>query len=152
MISIKHFMVAIAVLLTFPIVATESASAEEMRLARQISEQGNVEWKNLMKLEPQAKILDVAVSADGSLVFGLTKKAILIFTTADQKMIDRIPVDQRYETIVFSNPDRLVLTSKKPPLINIIQYSRIYDIDISGRPFKGGADASVVLVVFDDYQ
>ena len=132
------------------VLAAEDAG--KVTSARQISEQGNVEWTNLMKLEPEAKILDVAVSTDGSLVFGLTKEAILIFTTADQKLIDRIPVNHKYEKIVFSNPDRLVLTAKKPSLINIIQYKRIYDIDISGRPFRGAADAAVVLVVFDDYQ
>ena len=77
---------------------------------------------------------------------------MLIYSTTDQAVLDRIPVEKQFDRIAYQDPDRLVLTAAEPSRINIIRFSRIYDIDLSGRAVKGPRDAKVTLVVFDDYQ
>lgn len=99
-----------------------------------------------------APILDMAANPADELVFLLTPGAVLIYSTADQIVLDRIPLEEPYDRIVYQGEDRLVLTGAQPSQVSMIRYSRIYDIDLTGRAVKGPPDAKVALVVFDDYQ
>ena len=114
--------------------------------------QAGVEWKTLQKVKLESRALDVTASFDGTLIFSLTPGAILVYSTPDNRFIDRIPVDASYTRIAYSNDERLILSAADPATFNIIKFSRVYDINIANRPFKGAADAKVTLVVFDDYQ
>ena len=114
--------------------------------------QAGVEWETLRKVKLENRALDVTASFDGSLVFSLTPGAILVYATADNRFIDRIPVDKSYTRIAYSNNERLILSAADPAAFNIIKFNRVYDINIANRPFKGTAGAKVTLVVFDDYQ
>ncbi len=114
--------------------------------------QAGVEWKTLQKVKLESRALDVTASFDGSLIFSLTPGAILVYATADNRFIDRIPVDASYTRIAYSNNERLILSAADPAAFNIIKFNRVYDINIANRPFKGAAGAKVTLVVFDDYQ
>jgi hypothetical protein len=76
----------------------------------------------------------------------------LIYSTDDRTVLDRIPLKASYDRIAFQKDDRLILTATKPSQINIIRFSRIFDIELAGRAVKGPKDAKVTLVVFDDYQ
>jgi hypothetical protein len=110
------------------------------------------EVENLLKADIGAPILDVTTNPAEDLVFVLTPGAVLIYSTTDQAVLDRIPVEKQFDRIAYQDPDRLVLTAAEPSRIDIIRFSRIYDIDLSGRAVKGPRDAKVTLVVFDDYQ
>ena len=48
--------------------------------------------------------------------------------------------------------DSLLLADSKAKTLEVLRISFVVDIDISGLPFKGPADASVVVAVFSDYQ
>jgi hypothetical protein len=62
-------------------------------------------------------------------------------------------VDKKFDRITYSGKSNtLVLTSSSSERLNIIRVDQIYDIDISGLPFKGPAGAPVTIAVFDDYQ
>jgi len=111
-----------------------------------------LEWKTLDKVELAEQALDVTASFDGKLIFTLTPKAILVYATEENRFIDHIPVAPGYTRIAFSHEERLILSAADPARLEIIQYDRVYDINITDRPFKGSADAKVTLVVFDDYQ
>ena len=111
-----------------------------------------LEWKTLKKVDLTDQALDVTASFDGKLVFTLTPAAILVYATEEGRFIDRIPVASGYTRISFSHEERLILSAADPARLEIIKYSRVYDINITDRPFKGAADAKVTLVVFDDYQ
>lgn len=110
------------------------------------------EHESILKVDIAAPILDVTTNPAEDLVFILTSEAVLIYSIADQVVLDRIVLDASFERIAYQGDDRLVLTAAEPSRINIIQFSRIYDIDLSGRAVKGPPDARVTLVVFDDYQ
>ena len=114
--------------------------------------QAAFEHEAIHKAEIGAPILDVTTNPAEDLVFVLTPGAILIYSSAERAVLDRIPLDASYDRIAYQNDDRLVLTAAQPSRINIIRFSRIYDIDLSGRAVKGPPDAKVSLVVFDDYQ
>jgi hypothetical protein len=48
--------------------------------------------------------------------------------------------------------NELVLTSTAGKKLQIIRLDPVYDIDISGLPFKGPENAPVTIAVFSDYQ
>ena len=110
------------------------------------------EVETILKTDIDAPILDVTTNPAEDVVFVLTPGAVIIYSTTDQAVLDRIPVEKQFDRIAYQDPDRLVLTAAEPSRIAIIRYSRIYDIDLSGRAVKGPRDAKVTLVVFDDYQ
>lgn len=110
------------------------------------------EYERILKANIDAPILDVTTNPAEDLVFVLTPQAVLIYSTTDRSVLDRIPLDASFDRIAYQNEDRLVLTATEPSRINIIHFSRIYDIDLTGRAVKGPPEAKVTLVVFDDYQ
>ena len=114
--------------------------------------QAAFEYEHLLKADLGASILDVTANPDEDLVFVLTPGAVLIYSIGDQAVLDRIPIEKRFDRIAYQDEDRLVLTARDPSTISILKFSRIYDIDLSGRAVKGPGGAKVTLVVFDDYQ
>jgi len=114
--------------------------------------QAAFEYETILKADIDGTILDVAADPGADLVFLLTSEAVLIYSTKDKAALDRIPLDERFDRIAYQPDDRLVLTAANPARINIVQFSRIYAIDLTGRAVKGPKDAGVTLVVFDDYQ
>jgi hypothetical protein len=117
-----------------------------------IALQAAFEHESILRTEIGAPILDVATNPADDLIFVLTSGAVLIYSTDDRTVLDRIPLKASYDRIAFQKDDRLILTATKPSQINIIRFSRIFDIDLAGRAVKGPKDAKVTLVVFDDYQ
>ena len=110
------------------------------------------EYERILKADIGAPILDVTTIPAGDLVFVLTQGMVLIYSTDDQAVLDRMPVEKQFDRIAYQDEDRLVLSAGNTSMINIIRFSRIYDIDLSDRAIKGPRDAKVTLVVFDDYQ
>lgn len=114
--------------------------------------QAAFEHEGILEADIGAPILDVTTNPAEDLVFILTPETVLIYSSDERVVLDRIPLGASYDRIAYQNDDRLVLTSAEPSRINIIRFSRIYDIDLTGRALKGPPDAKVTLVVFDDYQ
>ena len=110
------------------------------------------EYESLLTADIDGPVLDVATNPDGGMAFVLTPGAVLIYSTDDQVVLDRIPVEKAFDRIAYQGEDRLVLTATRPSRIQVVRFSRIYEIDLSGRAVKGPPDAKVTLVVFDDYQ
>lgn len=110
------------------------------------------EIENILTADIDGPVLDVTTNPDGDVAFVLTPGAVLIYSTDDQAVLDRIPVEKPFDRIAYQDEDRLVLTAARPSRIKILRFSRVYDIDLSGRAVKGPPDAKVTLVVFDDYQ
>ena len=111
-----------------------------------------IEWKTLREVKLANQALDVTASFDGKLIFSLTPGAILVYSPAENRFTDRIPVDARYTSIAYSNDEQLILSAADPATLKVIKFDQVYDINITNRLFKGAADAKVTLVVFDDYQ
>jgi len=104
-------------------------------------------------LKLEAKPLDMTTSADGKYTFVLAKGGKVLIIDSSGKVTDTLKVNESVVSIETSpKGDFLLLADSQENTLEIVQISFIVDIDISGLPFKGPADAPVVVAVFSDYQ
>jgi hypothetical protein len=112
-----------------------------------------IDWTIVKQIDLNAAPVDVATSGDGKLLFVLTHNEIAVYASDNNEIVSRIPVDREFDRInYFRENNLLVLTSNTSKTVRIIRIDKIYDIDTSGLPFRGPADAPVTIAVFDDYQ
>ena len=115
--------------------------------------QADLEWKIIKDLDLKATPLDVAPSADGKWLFILTPGEILVYSFPEGMITDRIPVDKDFDRIAsLPRADMFTIASSTKKALQIILFEAVYKIDVTDLPFKGAQDASVTVVVFDDYQ
>jgi DNA-binding beta-propeller fold protein YncE len=112
-----------------------------------------VEWDLRRSIEIEAIPIDVALSPDGRRLFVLTDQgSILVYSTKNTPS-DKIYVGNHVDQIkIGPSGDVLILSSRKDKKVQIVTLDFIQNINISGSPFKGAADAPVVIAVFDDFQ
>lgn len=113
----------------------------------------SVEWKIKKTLKIEKNPKDIAVSKDGDRIFILTAQGTIYVYSSDGTLHDEISVGKHIDRIK-SGPRKniLLITSKQNKTIQVINLEFIQEIDISGSPFKGPADAPIVIVVFSDFQ
>jgi len=100
-----------------------------------------------------AKPIDVAVSADGKYTFILAAGGKILIFDSGGELKDTLQVSDSVDSIGTSpSGDFLMLADSKADTLEFLKISFIVDIDISSLPFKGTADAPVVIAVFSDYQ
>ena len=101
----------------------------------------------------QEKPLDVAASADGEFIFVLVPGEVLVYSILSDGVTDRIKIDEAFDRLTYSvKNSTLIIGSSVTRALSIIQVERVYNIVLSGLPFKGPADAPVAMAVFEDYQ
>ena len=110
------------------------------------------DWRLIKDVNLNDPPVDIVTTQDGSYIFILTAKAILVYSRRDDKITNRIPVDKAYDKITFSKArNEFVLTSAASKSLSIIKIYPIAQINIDGLPFLGPQNAPVTVVVFDDY-
>jgi hypothetical protein len=115
--------------------------------------QANMEWRIIQDLDLKTPPLDVASSADGQWLFVLAPGEILVYSTHEGRITERIPVDPSFDRITsFPRGNVLSITSNTKKALQIIYLETVYKIDVTGRPFKGPQEAAVTIAVFTDYQ
>ena len=115
--------------------------------------QAEVEKGASKTIKLEAKPIDMTVSGDGKYTFILAEGGkVLIFDKSGVQK-DTLQVSDSVVSIGTSpSGDFLLLADSKANTVEVLKISFVVDIDISGLPFKGPADASVVIAVFSDYQ
>jgi len=112
-----------------------------------------VEWDVVKTLKTEKTPLDAAISPDGKWIFVLTDEGEVLIYSPDGTLKDRIIVGDSVDGIkVGSRQDILLLTSRKDSTVQIITLDFVQDINVSGSPFKGQADAPVAIVTYTDFQ
>ena len=97
--------------------------------------------------------IDIATSADGKYTFVLAKGGKVFVFDKGGTLMDTLTVDESVVSIGTSpGGDFLLLASSKDNALQFVKISYVIDIDIAGLPFKGPANAPVVIAVFSDYQ
>ena len=100
-----------------------------------------------------SKPLDIATTVDGKLVYVLMPGTIQVYNVLSNRVTRTIPVDGKFDRITASSFGKtLVLSSTTDNTLQVLKVDLIRNIDISGRPYKGPAQAPVVIAIFDDYQ
>ena len=112
-----------------------------------------VEWDVQQKLKMDTPPLDVAVSTDGKWIFVLNDSGDILIYTSNGKLEDKISVGGHVDQIRVGPKDNLLLlSSRRNKTVELLAIDFIHKINISGSPFKGPADAPVVIAVFSDFQ
>lgn len=112
-----------------------------------------VEWSILKTLKLDAAPIDMAVSPDGRRIFVLTEQGKIIVYSADAKEEATIEVGPQVDKIRLGpKGDILISNSRENKTVQVFAVDFIQKINISGSPFKGPADAPIVIVAFDDFQ
>ena len=111
-----------------------------------------VEWDVVETFKLEKRPLDVAVSADGRWLYVLMEQGN-IHIYRDGALKGKIGVGKKVDGIdVGPRGDILFLTSKKDKVVQLVTVDLVQDINVSGSPFKGLANAPVVIAVFSDFQ
>lgn len=114
---------------------------------------GNADLTTIRQKNLDVQPIDVAASEDGSMIFILSLKELVIYSAKNDQILSRSALDDTYDNISYSGKDKtLILTSRSSKSLKIIRVEQIHDISLSGLPFKGPSDAAVTLAIFDDYQ
>jgi hypothetical protein len=117
------------------------------------SSPATVEWDVAGTLNLKEKARDAAISLNGKWIFVLTEKGEILIYSLDGKLKDTISVGKSVEGIkVGPREDLLLLTSGTAKTVQIITLDFIQEINVSGSPFKGNADAPVAVATFNDFQ
>lgn len=112
-----------------------------------------MEWSVLKEVKLGFEPLDVAISADGQSMFVLVPEQILIYSISKDMVTNRIKIDKGFDRLAYSTKtNTLIVSSNAGKRLRIIQIEEVYDISISGLPYKGPADAPVTIAIFSDYQ
>jgi len=115
--------------------------------------QAGVEWTLKKQLSVESAPLGVALSPDGKWMFVLTPKEVLIYEKGGDKAINRIPLEESYDTIFYSAVDNtLIVSSRSDKKIKLIGLETVNTFTVAGLPFKGPEGAPVTIAVFSDYQ
>ena len=113
----------------------------------------SVEWTIQKTLQLEAVPNDVAVSPDGRRIFVLTDQGEIFIYSSTSKVISKIDVGKHVDKIQMTpKGDVLILNSRKNKTVQVITLDFIQNINISGSPFKGPENASIVIALFDDFQ
>ena len=100
-----------------------------------------------------AKPIDMTTTADGKYTFVLAEGGKVLVLDKSGTVKDTLSVKESVVSIGTSpSGDFLLLADSKSNTLEIVRISFVVDIDITGLPFKGPANAPVVIAVFSDYQ
>ena len=117
------------------------------------SSPATVEWDVTGTLNLKEKPRDAAIALNGRWIYVLTYEGEILIYTPDGKLEDTISVGKGVEGIeVGPRGDVLLLTSGKAKTVQIITLDFIQEINVSGSPYKGNADAPVAVATFNDFQ
>ena len=113
----------------------------------------NLEWDVYQTLKLDASPIDVALTPDGRKIFILTEKGEILVYTSSNRPEAKINVGKHVDHIKLGpRGNTLILSSGKNKTVQVVTIDFIQTINTSGAPFKGPADAPVVIAVFDDFQ
>jgi hypothetical protein len=112
-----------------------------------------IEWKILQSWPTTGQTLDMVHSLDGKFVYILNDKQQVQVFSAQGQLQGAIPVDEGVSSIdIAPQGEVLYLINNKTNSFSSISVSFVVDIDITGSPFKGPADAPVTIAIFSDFQ
>ena len=115
--------------------------------------QAEVEWNLHRTFKTQKAPQDIDVSIDGRWVFVLTEQGEILIYSSNGSLKDTIQVGDTIDEIKAGpREDILFLSSRTDRTVQLITLDFIQQINITGSPFKGPADAPVAIAVFSDFQ
>jgi protein-disulfide isomerase len=101
----------------------------------------------------EGRQVDAAIALNGRLVFALTDQGYLLIYEPNGTLKDKIFLGKGVDGIKATPREDVLLTSNsKNGVLQVITLDFIHEIETSGSPSQGPADAPVEIVVFSDFQ
>jgi hypothetical protein len=117
------------------------------------SSPATVEWDVAGTINLKDKPRDAAIALNGRWIYVLTYEGEILIYSSNGKLEDTISVGKSVEGIkVGPREDVLLLTSGKDKTVQLIALDFIQEVNVSGSPFKGNADAPVAVATFSDFE
>ena len=112
-----------------------------------------VSTKLLGELNLKSAPVHMEVSLSGQRIFVLDETGNLLIYNMTGQLTDTIAVGKDVDQIKVSpRDDALFLSSRSKKSVQILSLTFTKNIDVSGSPFQGPANAPVAIVVFSDFQ
>jgi DNA-binding beta-propeller fold protein YncE len=112
-----------------------------------------VEWQIQQTLTLKEAPLDMVVSPDGRYIYVLAADGNILMYSADGTLNDTIVIGQPADHLqIDPSGERLLVSSHDSKMLRVVALEFIRQIDVTGSPFKGAANAPVVIAVFSDFQ
>ncbi len=112
-----------------------------------------IEWSQQQRLTFNDTPLDMALSANGKFTFVLLVSGEVIIYSPQGKIQGTIQAGKNFNRIESSpGGDRIFLMDDKNNAIQAFTVEYIKELNTSNSPFKGPAQAPVVIAVFSDFQ
>ena len=115
--------------------------------------EATVEWNIPKTFNLKTPPLDVAMSRTGSWIFILTDQGEILVYSSNGSLNSTIDIGDHIDQIKAGPMDELlILKSRKNKTVQLLTLDFVKTIDTSGSPFKGPADAPVIIAVFSEFQ
>jgi protein-disulfide isomerase len=109
-------------------------------------------WTVMQEWKMKTKPVDFVQALDGRIVFVLGDDSKVHLYSAEGQELGEIPVDQSTVAIDIAPRGEMLYLVDQNQNYKALDISFAKDIDVSGSPVKGKADAPVSIVVFSDFQ
>jgi hypothetical protein len=130
-----------------------SFSASSAFAVADASSSPGVQWQVENSWELPAKPIDLVYSLDGQRVFILTDQQQVLVYAADGNFLGKIAVKKGVSSIdIAPRGERLYLLNDQDNSFTDLSVDFVVNIDTTGSPFLGNADAPVTIAVFTDFQ
>lgn len=117
------------------------------------SSSSRLQWQVRTQYQIPETPVDLVHSLDGKYVFILTEKHKVMIYSAQGELQGSIPVDAGVSAIdIAPRAEMLYLINSEKQTFSALSVSFMRDIDITGSPFLGPADAPVTMVLFTDFE
>lgn len=141
-----HFLIG-SFLSLFIVSSLQAATVEDR------GQNDRIEWEKQVTWSTDGKALDMVHSLDGKYVFILTDQHHVAVYNNRGLLQGTIPVNDGVNHIdIAPQGEMLYLIDDNAKTFSAVSVSFVVDIDITGSPFEGPANAPVTVVVFTDFQ
>ena len=142
----KQCITACAILM-FSFSTSSALAAADATGASKVQLQVENSW------ELPARPLDIVYSLDGKKVFILTDREQVLVYKASGELLGKIAVDKGVTAIdIAPRGEKLYLINQKDNSFTDISVDFVVNIDTTGSPYLGNADAPVTVAVFTDFE
>lgn len=112
-----------------------------------------LDWQVVSRWQIDATPVDIVHSLDGKMVFILDNQHRILVYNKEGQLQGRIPVGEGVTRIdIAPQGEALYLIDGKENSFTSLAMGYVVNIDVTGSPFKGNADAPVTMVVFTDFE
>lgn len=112
-----------------------------------------MDWNVIKTLAIKDEPIDLAFSTSRNQIYVLTSAGELLIYGTDGSLMETITIGSGFDQLRhIQGSDILFLSSRRDKSVQIIELEYVQNIDLSGSPTKGPADAPVGIAVFTDFQ